>query len=63
MLYFEFAKRIFNMGHCPPPFPVMPGPDRASPRGLVGNMLCISDFLKILVPFCDEDFQHLAEYQ
>jgi len=32
-------------------------------RQLVANSLLLSYFLKILVPFCAEDFQHLADYQ
>ncbi len=32
-------------------------------RPLVANSLLLSHFLKILVPFCAEDYQHLADYQ
>jgi hypothetical protein len=57
---------------------VMPGSDRVFPvtmaqvrtvsgagpyRPLVANSLLLSYFLKILVSFCAEDYQHLADYQ
>ena len=32
-------------------------------RPLVANSLLLSYFLKILVPFCAEDYQHLVDYQ
>jgi len=57
---------------------VMPGCDRVFPatmaqvrtvsgagpyRPLAANSLLLSHFLKILVPFCAEDYWHLADYQ